>query len=850
MQTLNIPVSLAYCAENEEIAHKIATDLAPVISLQKVAIQRDQEKSLARTLKGFEGAIILLISDNFLRSTKCMEYGLSMLNEHGHDVLPVVIPGFRLAENGEKERIATSFERVSDIIQYINFWQDRYLDLRRQKREDDSLDNEGFATHLKTVRDISGEAGEFIRLLRSNLHLELYQFQHNAYQQFFIFLDETEAGDEFREGFVDATQPGEEKEAPASNEAIEPMTETTEEAPPLDLTGIPGLDLLPPTSPEEDEPDIEALEGAPNQETSQDTPPDIASNEDTNLEEVQERAPSEEATSPEVQPIEAAEDFGIEMLEGEPNQESDNNAEDEAGLLIEKAWRLADNDSMSDGITLLEAGVETFPNNEELRYNYALLLAQDDRAEEASEQVNDLLTKNPQHENGLFLAGELADLAGDPGLARKYFARLVRINEQGADVWFRLGELSLQAEPNGTAKAVKYFKEAAKREGTPEDAYYQLGLLYAGALDQPQKALKAFRKTLVVNPEHPFVNYDLALLYHRQNEHEQAYNAYQQAISINPEFKTPENDAVFKLMAHKSDLQQEQNTLQALKDNVNRLEALIQQREASSHLESEAGKGKCILITGATSGIGQATATKFAANGYRLIVTGRREERLQALQKEWNERYGTESYALVFDVRSAEAVQKAIDSLPPEWSTIDILMNNAGKAKGFDPIHEGHLEHWDEMIDTNIKGLLYVTRAVTPGMVARGHGHVINVASTAGKEVYPKGNVYCATKFAVDALTKSMRLDLHQHGVRVSQVAPAHVEETEFALVRFDGDQEKANIYEGFQPLTSRDVAATVFFIAQQPAHVNILDVVLQGTQQASSTVIDRSGRDKYQEEE
>ena len=177
-------------------------------------------------------------------------------------------------------------------------------------------------------------------------------------------------------------------------------------------------------------------------------------------------------------------------------------------------------------------------------------------------------------------------------------------------------------------------------------------------------------------------------------------------------------------------------------------------------------------------------------------------------------------------------------------------MNNAGKAKGFDPIHEGHLEHWDEMIDTNIKGLLYLTRAVTPGMVARRQGHVINVASTAGKEVYPKGNVYCATKFAVDALTKSMRLDLHRHDIRVSQVAPAHVEETEFALVRFDGDQEKANIYEGFQPLTSRDVAETVFFIAQQPAHVNILDVVLQGTQQASSTVIDRSGRDKYQEEE
>jgi NADP-dependent 3-hydroxy acid dehydrogenase YdfG/Tfp pilus assembly protein PilF len=845
MQTLNIPVSLAYCVENEDIAQKIAEDLAPAISLKKIAIHRDQEQSLAATLKGFEGAIILLISDNFLRSTKCMEQGLSMLHEHGHDVLPVVIPGFRLSENGEKEIIATSFERVSDIIQYINFWQDRYLDLRRQKREDDRLDNEGFATHLKAVRDISGEAGEFIRLLRSNLHLELYQFQYKAYQQLFIFLDETEAGDAFLETFPTAPQPNQQTEAPA---VTEKAIETPKEEIALDLTGIPGLDLLPPTPVEkQEEEEIKEQE-----ETSPEVQPVVEETENFGIQ-VLEGQPDEVTNEEEEE--EEEEDFGIEVLEGEPEEnieepELEADFEDEIGLLIDKAWRLTDDNGMSDGITLLQAGIESFPNNEELLYNYALLLAQDDRTEEATEQVNFLLTKNSQHENGLFLAGELADLAGDPALARKYFARLVRINEQGAEVWFRLGELTLQAEPDATLKAIKYFKEAAKREGTPEDAYYQLGLLYAGALDHPKKAFKAFQETIALNPQHSFVYYDLALLYHRQNEHEQAYNAYQQAISINPELKTPENDAVFKLMAHKSDLQQEQNTLLALKDNISRLEALIQQREATSLLESETGKGKCILITGATSGIGRATATKFAANGYRLIITGRREERLHALQQELNERYGTESYALVFDVRSAAAVQNAINSLPHDWSTIDILMNNAGKAKGFDSIHEGHLEHWDEMIDTNVKGLLYVTRAVTPGMVARGHGHVINVASTAGKEVYPKGNVYCATKFAVDALTKSMRLDLHQHGVRVSQVAPAHVEETEFALVRFDGDQEKANIYDGFQPLTSRDVAATVFFIAHQPAHVNILDVVLQGTQQASSTVIDRSGRDKYQEEE
>ncbi|MEL7162107.1 MAG: SDR family NAD(P)-dependent oxidoreductase, partial [Bacteroidota bacterium] len=191
-----------------------------------------------------------------------------------------------------------------------------------------------------------------------------------------------------------------------------------------------------------------------------------------------------------------------------------------------------------------------------------------------------------------------------------------------------------------------------------------------------------------------------------------------------------------------------------------------------------------------------------------------------------------------------------IAGLPPEWAAIDVLLNNAGKAKGFDPIHSGDQDHWEEMIDVNVKGLLFLTRAVSPSMVSRSTGTIINVASTAGKEVYPNGNVYCATKHAVDALTYAMRLDLVKHGIRVGQICPAMVEETEFAVVRFDGDTERAKIYEDFQPLRSPDVAEAVAFMINQPPHVNVMDVVLQGTQQASSTVVDRSGRDKFAPEE
>lgn len=256
-----------------------------------------------------------------------------------------------------------------------------------------------------------------------------------------------------------------------------------------------------------------------------------------------------------------------------------------------------------------------------------------------------------------------------------------------------------------------------------------------------------------------------------------------------------------------------------------------------------ARRTEIVCITGATSGIGKATAEEFARHGYRLILTGRRPERMQALVQHLQSAYGAEVLPLLFDIRDERAVANAMEGLPESWQSIDILINNAGLAKGLAPIHEGQLVHWETMIDTNIKGLLYITRLVSKGMVARRKGHIVNVGSSAGKEAYPNGNVYCATKFAVEALTRSMRFDLHSYGIRVSQVSPGHVEETEFALVRFDGDQEKAKIYNDFQPLKASDVAEAIWFIASRPPHVNIQDVWMFGTQQASATVVDRSGR-------
>jgi NADP-dependent 3-hydroxy acid dehydrogenase YdfG len=246
---------------------------------------------------------------------------------------------------------------------------------------------------------------------------------------------------------------------------------------------------------------------------------------------------------------------------------------------------------------------------------------------------------------------------------------------------------------------------------------------------------------------------------------------------------------------------------------------------------------KIILITGASSGLGKATAEKFAAEGWNLILTARRKEKLAVVVDDIEKKYGVKTLSLIFDVQDKKAVFEHLENLPKEWQAINVLLNNAGLALGRDPFEEANLEDWETMIDTNLKGLLYASKAVLPFIIAQ-KGHIINIGSTAGKEVYKDGNVYCATKHAVDAISKAQRIDLLQHQVKVTAIHPGAVE-TDFSLVRFKGDTTKAEaVYAGYTPLKAEDIADTIWYVANTPEHVCINDLVITCTAQGNSTTI------------
>lgn len=820
-----LTITLAYSTDDQTAAHRIAADLATHVELHHVPVGKSNDGPiLADLVKNGGSPVLLLISDAFLTNPNCMLDGY-LLFRSDRGVLPVYINGRRYDElTDEVVETGTSLSSQSDVMNYVNHWQDRYIDLRSQADELTVTGGEAFQNYLRKIRETSTQAEELLYLFKDKMSVTSEELAADHYQQLFLFADRPKLWEEFRD--------------------------FTEE--PVDVSGIPGLEMLGSATFSDKEEEGPRPQGQGQLEESGELDPE----NDAIIDNMAASVVSLGGNDAEVVPI--AGDHNEHPVVTPSENLTD---EEQAANWIDRAWKMFDHDEGEAGLELLAAGHEALPEHPNLTYNHALLLvtATGDIAA-ARTELDNLLQAYPEHADGLYLAGELAESEHDHLRARDHWEDLSDAEPFYPDLNYRLGCLLDDHFSEQYLDAAAYLRRATKDDDAPGDAFYRYGRLMAGVLDRPKKALHLLRRATELEPGNAAAHFELAKVLLRRGETDAASNTFLTAGRLDPSLDTEANRDLFLEQAEPSAAPEmtadDHDILLALQAKVAALEeqltleAPAPQTDPAPAPAPRPGEGKTVFISGATSGIGRATAYRLAADGYRLILLGRRAERLDEISHDLEASHGIETFSLRADVRHRTEIQTAINNLPDDWRSIDVLLNNAGKAKGFDPIHTGDYAHWDEMIDVNLKGLLTLTREISPLMVARETGTIINVCSTAGKEVYPNGNVYCATKHAVDALTYAMRLDLVKFGIRVGQICPAHVEETEFAVVRFDGDAERAKIYNDFQPLRSRDVADAIHFMISQPAHVNIMDVVLQGTQQASSTVVDRSGRGKFAPEE
>ena len=877
-------LDLAYSQLNSNTASDISKELQSLgFNVNSIVIDAPDVLNPLSILSVSKNPIILLISDNFLKSEACM-YGASKLFNYfsiPNELQILVIDGTETKEGNITESNTTRFDRISDVIRYMNHWQEIYLNLKEQNENQELEDLD----RLEKTKDISNSIGDLMSFLRGapniriekerNVDFETLISTYGNPKSLFIKSDQDEShSDEAINNLEEAHEllANEDKPEASPTDVLNPNYDTNLYLQDLEEDDLALLDKIASERKMEDR----RLDNHPYgdlikiDEELQSNPP-IQKNEDSVkhfdslFEESNENQEETHVTLLGDQPYQNEQEHNIDnLLEEDRTLGESNNVNglytetnvtdldslDEMGTDREDEFvqpqesyeteadpisivhQLLTEAKIDECISYLETALRKYPYNLDLQYQYAFILAKNKgNYLIASNYLENILNTDRRYVPAYYLLAEIAENHKDFLLAKSYYEKVISLEPEFPGVQYRIGKIIKDEFKQQDQLALKYFKKAFKQDPKNINAKYAYAeLLYK--FGDTKKSIKILRNVMKEMPLFDKAPLQLAKIYFNQGEKEKGISIYEHAIKLNPDLNTNENKNLFYSSISLTDTEDENIFKQYEND-----------RKRKKDLSKKSKIDKTVLITGATSGIGKATATLFAKEGYRVIITGRRKSRLKELKKYFQRTFDASVKHLSFDVREKEAMRKKLGSLEGAWSQIDILINNAGLALGKDVINKGKIEHWETMIDTNIKGLLFMTRAISPNMVKRKKGHIINVCSTAGKEVYTNGNVYCATKHAVDALTKAMRLDLYTHNIRVGQVSPAMVESTEFAKVRFEGDKNKANIYSDFNPLTSADVAESIYFMATRPAHINIQDIVLLGTQQANSTNVNRNGR-------
>ncbi len=872
-----------YCTEDQHTIDVVVKDLAEKgVNLTHDLRKENLQRSVRQQMREQKKPVWLFISDEFLRSSEGMNNVLSFLED---PVLSVYIQPVVIGQ-------------LKSDQEYIDFWKNEYRSIRARKDQIPPLELETYNWRVIIIRSIQNEIADFLGHLKTFKIISFEEFKQDDYLYFYDVqgvaapIEKKEEPEVVPaptpepeptlptpvEVAIEKTVPIEEVEAPAITPVEQPILPKTEE---------PAIVL---------EPENEQLpEGI--EESFELLPIELIDEpEEQTATKEKEEAPPVSITEPQVsyENLLKEDELDEEFEEETPTKPTILLTYAEQESIFRKSLKKIRKGKPLSALKGLSKILESLPNDPQANYYYGML-HQDvvgDR-EIAFEHLERVILHSKGNDDAYIRLAQIAEENDDAFLAKNYLEKAASLDTENPQTLYQLGLLLKHHFPLQQDKALSYFEKAIILAPGQAEFHYQYGQLLL-EMNSVKKAQRELTLATRLDENHLLAYYELAKTQLFLDKPKKARKFYLKACKNNRHLKTAFNDQFFGIISDK-DLTTKEKKKRPTKghETPNTKKSFMKTKEPKKNQENiaksnkkntdKAVKGKqskkkkikkqetkksdsrepdgasliealkeykkkktkkthnpLAFITGATSGIGQATAHELAKLNYHLIISGRRKERLEALKSTLEQAYDIKVKTLTFDVRNEEAVKAAIHSLSKKWSNIDLLINNAGLAKGFEPIQEGNTEDWDLMIDTNVKGLLYVTRVIVPNMVKRKSGHIINISSVAGKEVYPKGGVYCASKHAVEAITKGLRIDLLEHGIRVSSVAPGHVE-TEFAQVRYEGNEDKIRqAYQGFTPLSAKDIAETIVFIATRPPNVNVQDVLLFNVRQANATIINR----------